>query len=211
MRERETERGKEKVKRICEILRKETLDPAKGEADTILSEARKKAEEIVDEAHRRSRQMLEETDQEIERRRSQCEVSLQHACKQAVLALRHRIEEQLFNRELLQMLGEPLREPNTLAQLIHAVVHALEKEGIETDLSIAIPAAVPARSVNQLLSQKIIDRLKEKSVVLSPIGGGITVKLWKEGMTLDLSDVALKELIGGYIRKDFREIFFGAL
>jgi V/A-type H+-transporting ATPase subunit E len=45
-------------------------------------------------------------------------------------------------------------------------------------------------------------------VLVSSIGGGIEVKLLDQNMTIDLSDTAFKELVAGYIRKDFRDLVF---
>ncbi len=42
-----TETGKDKVKKICDILRRETLDPAISEAEQIVHLAKERAEEIV--------------------------------------------------------------------------------------------------------------------------------------------------------------------
>ena len=47
------ETGKDKVKKICDFLRNETLDPARHEADSILENAREKAEKILFEAKKR--------------------------------------------------------------------------------------------------------------------------------------------------------------
>ena len=89
-------------------------------------------------------------------------------------------------------------------------VEAIQKDGLEADLSAYIPSAVPAKEVNQLLTAGILQHLREKSVLLSSIGGGIEVKLLKDNITIDLSDTALKEVIAEYIRKDFRDYIFGA-
>ena len=57
----------------------------------------------------------------------------------------------------------------------------------------------------------VVQALKERSVVLSDLAGGIQLKLHDKKMTIDLSDEALKELLATYIaRKDFRKLLFGA-
>ncbi len=59
-----------------------------------------------------------------------------------------------------------------------------------------------------LLAHEILEKLKEKSVLIGSFTGGIEVKLHRENITLDMSDDALKELMANYIRKDFRELIF---
>ncbi|MBS0604433.1 MAG: V-type ATP synthase subunit E [Verrucomicrobia bacterium] len=206
-----TETGKDKVKKICDILRRETLDPAINEAEQIIRSAKEQAEEIVASGRREVEKVKEEARQEIERQRNVFQSSLGQACKQSIEALKQSIEEKLFNQELGRILAKHTHDPKVLTQLIAAVVKGIEKEGIEASLSVYVPAAVPARSVNLLLGNEILEKLKEKSVLVGPLTGGIEVKLHKENITVDISDAALKELVANYIRKDFREMIFGVV
>lgn len=205
-----TETGKDKVKKICDILRRETLEPAENEAQQIIRAAKEQAERIVAAAQRDAEKTHLEAKQEIERQKNVFQSSLTQACKQAINALKASIEEKLFNQELGRWVTQHTQDPKILAQLIAAIVKGIEKEGIDARLSAYVPAAVPARAVNTLLAHEILERLKEKSVLVGPLTGGVQVKLHKENMTIDMSDAALKELIATYIRKDFRELVFGA-
>lgn len=204
-----TETGKDKVRKICDVLRRETLEPAQSEAETIIHSARERAEEVLASARQEAAKMKEDALAEIERQKNVFQSSLGQACKQALEALKQGIEEKLFHRELARLISSYTQDPKVLVQLITAVARGLEKEGIDGPLSVYVPAAVPARSVNMLLAQEILDHLKEKSVLVGPLTGGIEVKLHKENITVDLSDAALKELVANYIRKDFREMIFG--
>jgi V/A-type H+/Na+-transporting ATPase subunit E len=206
-----TESGQDKVKKICDILRKETLDPAIDEAEQILHSAKERASEIVAEAGKEAEKMKEEARQEIERQRNVFQSSLNQACKQALEVLKQNIEERLFDRELARLLAKHTSDPKVLAQLIEAVIKALEKEGIEGPLSIYLPAAVSPRAVSELLARGVLDQLQEKNILIGPLTGGIEVKLHRDNITLDLSDKALKELVASYIRKDFRELIFSSL
>lgn len=205
-----TESGKDKVKKICDILRRETLEPAKHEAEEMIHIARDEANEIIAQARVEVEKLKEDARLEIERQKNVFQSSLRQACKQALESLKQNIEEKLFNQELGSLITKHTQDPKIIAQLIIAVVHAIEKEGVETSLSVYVPAAVPARSVNTLLAHEILDKLKEKSVLVGPLAGGIEVKLHNKNITMDISDAALKELVANYIRKDFREMIFGA-
>ncbi|MGC1878776.1 MAG: V-type ATP synthase subunit E [Rhabdochlamydiaceae bacterium] len=204
-----TEPGQDKVKKICDILRRETLEPAEIEAEQIVSSAREHAEQIIEAAHSEIERLHEEARQEIERQKNVFQSSLSQACKQAMEMLKQNIEEKLFNRELSRLMTQHTQNPKVLAELVTAVIKGIEKEGTEAALSVYIPAAVPARTVNMLLAHEILEKLKEKSVLVGPLTGGIEVKLHKENITVDISDAALKELVANYIRKDFRELIFG--
>lgn len=206
-----TEPGKDKVKKICDILRRETLEPAEEEAEQIIRSAKEQAEQLIAAAKGEVEKLLLEAAQEIERQRNVFQSSLTQACKQAMEALKHSIEEKLFNQELGRLITKHTQDPKVLAQLVTAVVNAIEKEGSGAVLSVYVPAAVPARAVNMLLAHEVLEKLKEKSVLVGPLAGGIEVKLHKENMTIDITDAALKELVANYIRKDFRELIFGTV
>lgn len=202
------ETGKDKVKKICDALRRETLEPAIHEAERLLEETREEAKKIIEAARQKSESLLSSANAEIERERSVYQSTIKQASKQAIEVLKEQIEQKLFNRELARMLTKTTQDPKILQKLIEAVIKALEKDGIDTDLSVYVPAAVPARAVNELLGSEILSKLKEKSVLLGPMTGGIEVKLGKENISIDITDQALKELVANYIRKDLREMFF---
>jgi len=205
------ETGKDKVKKICDILRRETLEPAEIEAEQIIRAAKEQAEQIVTAAHKEAEKAHLEAREEIERQRNVFQSSLSQACKQAMESLKQNIEEKLFNQELSRLITKQTQDPKVLALLVTAVVKGIEKDGLEAVLSVYIPAAVPARAVNMLLAHEILERLKEKSVLVGPLTGGIEIKLHKENITIDISDAALKELVANYIRRDFRELIFGSV
>lgn len=204
-----TDTGSERVKKICDVLRRETLEPAKQEAEEIVLEARRQAESILEETKGTIEKWQREAREEIDRQKNIFQSSLYQACKQALESLKQNIEEKLFNQELARLFAKNMQSPEVISRLITAVIAALEKDGTEANLSVYVPAAVPARTINEMLGKEIIERLKEKSVLVGPLAGGIEVKLHDKNVTIDMSDTALKELVANYVRKDFREFFFG--
>jgi V/A-type H+-transporting ATPase subunit E len=204
------ESGKDKVKKICEVLKKETLEPAKKEAEEILHQAHATAENIISQANAKAKDIESAAKKEIERQRNVFQSSLHQACKQSIESLKQEIENNLFSKDLSGLITKQTQDPKVIAELVTAVVNAIEKEGIDSDITAYVSSAVPAKAINSLLAQNILQRLKEKEVVLGSMQGGVAVKLHKENITLDITDVALKELVSQYIRKDFRDMLFVA-
>lgn len=201
--------GTDKVKKICDLLKKETLEPAQEEAHHLLETAKLRAQQMIAEAERHIEAMNKKAEKEREQKQAVFEASLAHACRQTLEVLKEKIVHKLFNPELSSLLLKPLQETQVVAKLIEVVVQAIEKEGISADLSVAIASIVPAREVAELLGAKIVHKLKEKGVLLSTIGGGIEVKMVDRHLTIDLSDSAFKELVAEYVRKDFHQLIFG--
>ena len=204
----QTETGRDKVKQICEVLRKETLEPAIQEAQSIVEEAEKKAEQILAEAREKSAKLLSDAEKEIEKKQRVFQASLNQGARQSIEWLKQEIEHDLLNQNLAKMIAKATSTPQMLADMVAAVVKAVENEGLETDLSAVIPSLVEPRAVNELLGKEVLDHLKEKSVIVGFQKGGIEIKLHKENITIDLSDAALLELMTRYIRKDFAKFFF---
>jgi V/A-type H+-transporting ATPase subunit E len=203
------DKGQDKIQKICEILRDETLAPAKKQAEEIVKEAQKKAESLLVEAQKAAHRLLENARSEIEQEKNVFEASLSQAAKQCLEALRQNIETRFFNTHLSSLIEKNANHPNLIASLINAIIQALEKEGLAANLTVLIPKTIPPREVNELLLNNVAETLKEGSVLNGPFAAGVQVKIANKKMTIDLSEEALKDLLSQYVvRKDFRKLFF---
>ncbi len=198
----------DKVKRICDALKAETLDPAKREAESLINESKRKGKEIVDAARTEGEKLIAQAEEEISRKRATAESALKLAARQTVEALKQRIESEFFNRELVGLVETQLQKSDIIAKLIETVVTAIEKEGTDADLEAIIPKLISADEVNKALGKAVIERLKSQGVILGDIKGGAEVKLVDKHITLDITDEALCNLLADYIRDDFRELIF---
>lgn len=201
--------GKDKVKKICEVLRRETLDPAKKEADLIIRKAREDAAKIIADAKKEAGRIHLAAKKTIEEERNVFEASINLSCKKSLSMLRQEIEKEFFNPQLKKWIGEKARDPSVIAALISAIVKGIEKEGIDADLKALIPASVSPKAVNEELLKGVIERLKQESVQIGEFEGGAQVKLVDQNMTVDVSEEALKNLVASFVRDDFRSIVFG--
>ncbi len=206
--EKALEKGEDKIQKICDALKKETLEPAKAEAEKIITEAKARAEQIIRDAHRQSEKHLAEARREVEQERSVFHSSLEQAGKQALEEIRQVIEHSFFSNELQRQVQEKTVDPELIAKIVAAIVNAIEKEGVSKDIAAIIPKAVPAAEVNRLLGEGILKKLKGNGVELGEFAGGAQVKMLDKKMTLDITDRSLFELLSSYVRKDFRKLLF---
>jgi len=203
--------GKDKVKKICEVLKKETLDPAKKEANKIIALARSDAERILEDAKREGKRIYEEAKKKIEEERNIFKASLNLAGKKSLDTLKQEIEQNLFNKELNTFVDKQMKDPHVIAELISAIVKGIEREGIDVDLKAVISSAVSTKEVNRELAKGVIERLKSKSVEIGDITGGTQVKIVDKNLTIDMTDEALKALLASFVREDFRSVIFAAV
>lgn len=207
---RQLEKGKDKIQQICDILKNETIQPAKEEATLILEEARSQAAKIVQQAKEQGEKIVKERRLEMEKERAVFNSALQQAAAQCIESLKQTIQNQFFNTELEKLVQQGAGEAQVVAKIISAIIQAILKEGKEVSLSAIIPEAVSASEVNRLLGQEMLNHLKEKSVIVGSFAAGAQVRLHNKQVTLDISDQVLKELLGNFVRKDFRELIFQA-
>ena len=202
------ESGKDKIQKICDALRKETLDPAKQEAREIVENAHLQAAEIIKDAEVKAAKSLHTADKEIEERKRLCQSSLQLSCRQAVEVLKQKIEEQLFNKQLSELVVKETTDPKVIAHLINSMIHVMEQRGIDDEFVALIPKEISPSMINSLLTSQILSKLEKQSVAVGDFAGGVQIRLKGRKMTIDVSDAVLKELIAQYIRRDFRDLIF---
>jgi V/A-type H+-transporting ATPase subunit E len=206
----ELEKADARIQIICDKIRSETLDPAKEQAQEIIENARQEAERILHHAHERAEHMVKEARKSLDEEKQIFESSLEQAAKQSVELLKQKIEESLFNPTLEKWIHEQLGNEKNYGKLVEALVKAIQKDGIKSELTVQIPKEFSPNAINAELSQDILNQLKGKSVTLSDLPGGVLVKILAKNMVLDLSSKALQEIVASFIHKDFRKIFFGS-
>jgi len=205
---RTLEEGQNQIQKICDVLRKETLEPAQKQADTILQEAYAKAQQLVADAKKEAEQLIKAALDQIQKERNVFQSSLTQASKQGVEALRQQIEKKLFNDEIKREVGQVSREPKLIAQMLTAMVQAAQKEGVKGDLLALIPHDISPQSVVRELGSETLKGLKGQTVELGNFKGGAQLKLVGDRITLDMTDATLQELLLRYLGKEFRKMLF---
>ncbi len=201
--------GKDKVKKICDVLKRETLDPAKKEADAIIHKAREEGHKIVEEAKREAKRIEAESKKKIDEERNVFRASMNLACKKSLSSLKQDIEEKLFHPQVATWIKNQLQDPQVIASLISAIVRGIEKEGIEVNLEALIPRSVSVKKICEELIKGIADRLGKNPIQIGDFDGGAQVRIVDQNMTLDMSENALKALVVEFVRDEFRAVFFG--
>jgi len=202
------ESGKDKIQKICDALRKETLEPAKQEAREIVENAHLAASEILHEAKKQAQEAVAKAEREIGEKKRVFESSLQMACRQGIEQLKQKIEEELFSRELADLVQREMGDPKAVAQILNAFMKEMEAKGVDDEFIAVIPKSIPPRSISSLLAASALERLKKEGIAIGEFGGGVQIRLDRRKITIDISDAVVRELIAQYIRRDFRDLVF---
>lgn len=200
----------DKIQKICSVLRDETLEPAKQQAKEIRQKAEQEAAEIIKDGERKAAELMVQARQAMEHEKSIVQAALEHAGKQAVEMLKQDIERRLFNDELSRMVVDEMAKPRTIAQLIAALVVAVSKEGVATDLRALIPKSVSPKAVAAELVEEVLKKLKDRTVEVGQFAGGCQLRVEERKMVIDVSEDTVREMLGLYIRKELRQMIFSA-
>ena len=200
--------GQDQLQRICDLLRRDTLEPALSEARRIESEAEQHAQKILEEAHKKASEREAHMRDHLKQEQERFEHNIQNALQQALNLLRQEIEEGLFNPSLAAILTDASQDSKWVAHLLNAMVQAVVREGTQTSFEAVLGAEVNAEDVKAHLAAPARELL-QKGISVGHFSGGVQLRLVDRNLTLDVSDEALRELFGRFLRKDFRSLLFG--
>ncbi|MGL4348182.1 MAG: hypothetical protein ACRCSV_01810 [Chlamydiales bacterium] len=206
----ETLSNQDKVQKICDTIRRDTLLPAELQAEEILKNAERRAAMTLEKARQEAKQLQEQARIEILKDKQACISSLQIACKQTLDLFKQKIEKKVFHDGLSEIIEETTKKPEIITRCIESVLDALAKEGIEQDLQLIISKSVSPRDVIAMLVQKAVTTLESSPIQLDSFAGGAKIRIKGQHLTIDVSDIALKELIAGFLREDFRTLVFSS-
>lgn len=205
---KELETGKDKIKKICDILKLETLEPAKKEAEKIVYAAEEQARTILKKAELEAAEIIKNAQTKNSLEKSLLEKQIIQALGQAKETLRQEIQNSLFNEGLVDWLDKTSSDSGLTAHIITALVQAVEKEGLSADFSAVVGKTTSVAQLNAALLKDVLGKLQGQTVVVGDFIGGAQLKLHDKNLTLDMSDRALKELLGSLMRKEFRDLLF---
>ena len=108
------------IQDLVSSIRKEGIDVANAEAETIISEAKKKAEKIVADAKAEAKSIKETSEKEIGILKESAAISAEQAKRDAMLAFKTEVKAE-FEKILSAKIKDNLSDA-ALGKLIHAVV-----------------------------------------------------------------------------------------
>jgi V/A-type H+/Na+-transporting ATPase subunit E len=202
------ETSNDKIKQICDEISVKTIRPAKVEAQKILDEAQKDSQAIIKAAQKEKEALIESAQNEIMQKRNVAEASLNMAIKQGIAKLKEEITTKLFSHAMQRLLQVELDKESSISKVIDAVVKAIEKEGLDADLQLALAQGVNKDQVMALLAGTVADRLKSENVSIGTFKAGAQITIKEKNLVLEVTDDTLKEILSTYCIDELKEKIF---
>jgi V/A-type H+-transporting ATPase subunit E len=201
------ETANNKVKEICAILRKETLEPAQDEAKKIILDAEKEAEEMIRKAKEEALRIKEETKIELKKELEVHNGSIELAIRQGVSALRQAVEK-IFSDALSSSIETNMSSEDSISKAISVIFNLIEKNGLGVNLQVLLPKHADLNKISDQLISQFKDKLLKSSVQVDGIKGGCEIKLIDKKISIEMTDIAIKELLASYVMPELREKIF---
>ena len=200
--------GDGRLAAICQMIRNETLDPAKEEAEQIRHAAERDAAKIRAEAKRQAEQMIHEARTLIKEEREVFDVSLEQGARQVVGVLKEKIEKSLFNPGLDQYLSNEFHSEAKTGHLLDLLIQELQKEGLDGDVRVWLGKHLSKDEVLKHISQESLKKLSSGNLLVGQNTYGIVLKIVGRHLSIEVTPEGLKEMMSTFVRSDFRSILF---
>jgi len=200
--------GDERLAAICQMIRNETLDPAREEAEELRRQAEINADNIIEQAKKKAEKLLAETRDQIEEERVTFQDALKSAARQTLEILKQRIERELFNPQLSEYLEEEFDDEQKTAELISLIIENIRDQGLEGNLSIWIGQKLNKEKVAAHLTKKALSSIPKDGIKVSDHKYGCTVKIIDQHLALEITPESIRDLMTNFLRSDFRSYLF---
>lgn len=179
-----------KIQELVTSIRKEGIDAANAEANTIIADAKKKAEAIIAEAKAEAKSAKEASEKEISILKESAAVSAEQAKRDAVLSFKEEIKGE-FEKILAADVKKTL-SGETMGKLIKAVV---EGEDVSQ-------YAAEVAEVSDALKQELAAELKNGLEIrpTKSVQAGFRLAAKDGSGYFDCSDEAIMQMLMPYFR-----------
>jgi V/A-type H+-transporting ATPase subunit E len=198
----------ERLAAICQMIRNETLDPAKEEAEQIKHAAERDAARVRAEAKQHSEHMLHDARTLLREEREAFDASLEQASRQVIALLKEKIEQSLFTPTLDSYLSSEFKDEHKTAALLDLLMQQLDSEGINGDLAVWLGKHLSKEVIVQQLGQEALKKISNEALHIGNHNYGFTLKILNRHLSIEITPEGIKEMLSTFLRPDFRAFLF---
>lgn len=198
--------GSEKIKKICDAIRHETLEPAKQQARAIVEQASDQAASIIQDARNQADAILENAKKQYEKEKQIFEASMVHSSKLFKEKLKQEIESMFLSPALEKVTASIFNDPKMTAQVVNAIVEGWNKQSVGGDLVAIISQGINKEEFAKSLSSDVKSRMMK--IEAQGTIPGVTLKSQGENLRIEISQSQLTDALMNSLRHDFRKFFY---
>jgi V/A-type H+-transporting ATPase subunit E len=216
----EIEQKHDGVQRLIDRIREEAVGAGRTQAAAIVEQARAEAAAILEAARRERDELQRKAHREIEVEREAARAAMHTAARDVVLSLKAGVVA-TFEAHVARLVSDTLRDPALMRTLVLVIAGRVAREvlvgkDVEVVVSALLDEHAPDEPMPAAVSDGILgisrDMLREGvELRASPrVAAGAKVRIVGEAVEVDLSAVAISEMLLAYLTPRFRWILEGA-
>ena len=199
----------ETIQRILQAIKEEALEPSKTEASETIAAANAESEQILFEANEKAKSMIQEATQkandQIRAARSEIELAL----KQARLQLKNDLIQNLFKKELMELLKKEMHKTDTIARAVNIVMDSFEKEAYSSKFEVLVADGVYERELVQYLTQHVRDKIeKGGELKFTSAFGGAILKVQDKNIVVELTEKQIDAILDRFTSESLKAFVF---
>lgn len=198
--------GSDKIKKICDAIRHETLEPAKQQARVIVEQASDQAALILQDARNQADAMLDNAKKQHEKDKQIFEASMQHASKLFKEKLKIELEQHFLSQAIHKISSDLFHSSELSAQVVSALVEGYSNKALNGDFIAMISHHLDKEKFVKALSSEV--KRKIAQVQHSNITSGVVLKSEGDNLRIDIDEKQLSDALMQVVRSDFRKYFY---
>jgi V/A-type H+/Na+-transporting ATPase subunit E len=198
--------GSEKIKKICDAIRHETLEPAKQQAKAIVEQASDQAANIIQEARNQAESIMEASKLQYEKEKQIFEASMIHSSKLFKEKLKQEIEQHFLVPSLDKIASNIFNDAKMTAQVVSAIVEGWKKQSASSDLVAIVSSGINKEEFAKALTSEVRSRMMD--IKSQDSISGVILKSQGENLRIEISQNQLAEALMNALRQDFRKFFY---
>lgn len=193
------------LQELIEQIKKDGVDAAESEAESIIESAKEEAEKIISDAKTQASKILSDAKYENDKMVKSSEDAIKQAGRNLLISFRESV-----NRELKNLIGENitnLYSSDIFAQMIVNVVECWAKKPDSEDITVILNS-------NDLksLEETLLSGLREKMIngvtlkANDNFDGGFRIAVNNDGIYYDYSAEAVVDMLSNYLSPKVTEL-----
>jgi len=198
--------GSDKIKKICDAIRHETLEPAKQQARLIVEQAIDQAALIIQEARAQADAVMENARKSHEKEKHIFESSMVHSAKLFKEKFCSDIETHFLSSSINKVSSHLFHQSDMCAQVVSALISGFKNKSLNGDLVVILSSELNKQDFINHLTSDVKKQIS--SVENGTFSQGVILKVEGENLRIDFNTQGLNEALMDSVRPDFRKYFY---
>ncbi len=197
----------EELQPILDHIRREGVDKARAEAESILKDARTKAKAITEKAAAEAQSLRDAAQEDAKAFNARAEASLKQAARDLILSIEQQVTKQL-ERLLQDEVTRVLDDATLTTLIVEAVRNTIREQDPERDIAVLLPDE-KLQALRHHLLGKLREGLGEQAVELRAAEtqeGGFSIRTDNGRVEHDFRAGAITEALARLLRPGLVEL-----